>query len=184
MISPPRHQDTKGNREKMNRGKCQKGFTLIEILVVIVILTILAGIVVGAAKYAMTKAARSRAQAEIATMENALENYKSDNGVYPITAAGRPTTGNPLGYANSYVLYTALVGGPGQPKTYMTFKPNQIQAVSLTQTNILDPFGHLYSYYCTQPLQNDQVNTTSFDLWSYGPSGTNGDPSMITNWKQ
>ena len=119
-------------------------------------------------------------------METALESYKNDNGAYPITPPGRPTDGYPPKYANSYILYTALAGGPGNPKTYFTFKPSQIQPVTsdITKTNIVDPFGHLYSYYCTQPLQNDQTNTATFDLWSYGPSGTNNDPNMITNWKQ
>jgi prepilin-type N-terminal cleavage/methylation domain-containing protein len=172
----------------MKRGKSKSGFTLIEIMVVIVILTILAGIVVGAAKYAHVKAATSRAQAEIAAMETALESYKNDNGIYPITPPPyiRPVNTLAPVYANSPTLYTALAGGPGNPKTYFTFKANQIQPVlsDLTKTNIVDPFGHLYNYYCTRPPQADQNNPTSFDLWSYGPAGVNGDPNMITNWKQ
>jgi general secretion pathway protein G len=167
----------------MKKQHSSVGFTLIEIMVVIVIITILVGIVIGAAKYAMIKAATSRAQAEVASMETALESYKSDNGIYPITPLGRPVNDFPLGYANSYILYTALAGGPGNPKTYMTFKPNQIQRISATQTNIVDPFGHLYNYYC-RPGDAAQQNPTSFDLWSYGPRGVNGDPNMITNWKQ
>jgi type II secretory pathway pseudopilin PulG len=161
-------------------------FTLIEIMVVIVIIMILVGIVIHGAKYAQIKTATSRAQSELALMETALEHYKNDNGVYPTTPPGRPVNGNGPNYANSYRLYTALAGGPGNLKTYFTFKANQIQPVNgdITKTNIVDPFGHLYSYYYTQPLQNDQLNSATFDLWSYGPSGTNGDANMITNWKQ
>ncbi len=68
------------------------GFTLIEMLVVLVIIMVLAGIIVGAAKYARTKAARSRAQAEIAAIETALESYKSDYGAYPILRTERLIT--------------------------------------------------------------------------------------------
>lgn len=159
------------------------GFTLIEIMVVIVIIMILAGIVVAAAKYVQTRAARSRAEAEIAMMETALENYKNDNGVYPPTLAGRPANASTLPYGNSPVLYTALAGGPGNPKTYFTFKRNQIHAVSATQTNIVDPFGTPYSYYCN-PGAADQKNGVTFDLWSYGPDSQDNTADDIVNWRQ
>src|ERR1035437_9337416 len=84
-------------------------FTLIEIMVVLVIIMILVGIVVGAAKYAQTKAARSRAESEIAMMETALESYKSDNGTYPPSTAVRDSgSGNAPGQIainNSLLLY-------------------------------------------------------------------------------
>src|SRR5881396_186273 len=70
----------------LNSVRSPRAFTLIELLVVIAIIGILAGLILAAAKYAQTKAARSRAETEIATMETALEHYKNDNGIYPITA--------------------------------------------------------------------------------------------------
>jgi general secretion pathway protein G len=163
-------------------NSCRSAFTLIEILVVIVIITILAGLVVGAAKYAQTKQARSRAQAEIATMEMALERYKNDNGAYPLTPAGRPTTTtakvSPYGYSGR--LYAALTNGAGK---YMTFKPNQIAADAGT-TYIVDPFGTPYNYYCTSPVQQNQTNSATFDLWSYGPDNKNDTADDIVNWRQ
>lgn len=163
----------------------KRGFTLIEILVVIVILAVLAGIVVGAAKYAQTKAARSRAQAEIATMESALEHYKNDNGIYP-PSTGNRSSPSPPGYpgvieiSNSGSLYAALT----TPKVYMTFKPNQI-ALNGVITYVVDPFGHPYNYYCI-PGALDMSNAVTFDLWSYGPNGINdeGTNDDISNWKQ
>jgi general secretion pathway protein G len=167
-------------REKAEgrRQKAKSGFTLIEILVVLVIIMILAGIIVGAAKYAQVRAARSRTQAEIATMETALESYKSDNGVYP-----RSTTTRSDAVNNGIDLYAALVAGPNNPKTYFTFKPNQIRFISVTQTNIIDPFGSPYNYYCN-PGAVDQKNGATFDLWSYGPDGQNGTSDDIMNWGQ
>lgn len=160
-------------------------FTLIEILTVIVIIMILAGLVVGAAKYAQTKAARSRAQAEIATMETALESYKNDNGAYPLSTTTRATLSGPAGSTevnNSGSLYTALAGTLSGSKVYMTFKPNQT-ATKGGITYIADPFGSPYNYYCILGAV-DQMNSVTFDLWSYGPIGTNGAVDMITNWKQ
>jgi general secretion pathway protein G len=168
-----------GRQKSEARRRKAVGFTLIELMVVISVILVLAGIIVGGAKYAQTKAARSRAQAEIATMETALEHYKSDNGVYPLSTAMRLNA-----QANSGSLYAALAGGPGNPKTYFTFKADQIRAISATETNIIDPFGSAYNYYCTQPVNADQTNNTSFDLWSYGPDGQNDTADDIVNWRQ
>lgn len=166
----------------MKKLSRRDGFTLIELLVVIVIIMILVGVIIGAAKYGLTKAARSRAQGEIATMETALESYKTDNGIYPVTPPGRPIT-LPVApnYANSAILYTALTS----PKAYMTFKPNQI-VVKGTVTYLVDPFGSPYRYYCPRPAQPDLTNSASFDLWSFGPDGKNdeGTNDDISNWKQ
>jgi|ERR1017187_948609 general secretion pathway protein G len=163
----------------MNRGKGRRGFTLIEILVVIVILTILVGIVVGAAKYAITKGQTSRAQAEIATMEDALERYKSDNGAYPSSDIGSTTRALAVNNAvnDSISLYVALT----TPKSYMTFKPNQLKTVGGV-TYIVDPFGLPYNYYC-HPSAGDQKNPVTFDLWSYGPDNTSDTGDDLTNWK-
>ena len=58
-------------------------FTIIELLVVISIIIILAGLILSTVGYVQKKGARSRAEAEIAAMSAALESYKADNGVYP-----------------------------------------------------------------------------------------------------
>jgi general secretion pathway protein G len=160
------------------------GFTLIEMMVVIAIILVLAGIIVGAAKYAQTKAARSRAQGEIAAMEMALEHYKSDNGVYPRStptrSSGLGQVAGPTEISNSGSLYAALTA----PKAYMTFKANQI-AMKGVITYVIDPFGSPYNYYCNPGAAN-QTNTASFDLWSYGANGINeeGTNDDIVNWKQ
>src|SRR6478672_13808685 len=58
-------------------------FTLIELIVVIGIIIVLAGLVLSTAGYARKKGARARAETEIAAISAACENYKADNGVYP-----------------------------------------------------------------------------------------------------
>lgn len=76
-------------------------FTLVELLTVIAIIAILAGLLLAAGSGIMKKAARSRASAEIQAMSTALEAYKTDNGIYPVgnttASSGSSLTGPPTG---------------------------------------------------------------------------------------
>ncbi len=56
---------------------------MVELLVVIAIILVLAGLVLATSGYVQNKGRRARAEAEIAAMSAALENYKADNGIYP-----------------------------------------------------------------------------------------------------
>lgn len=177
----------------MKKPQSKAGFTLIEIMVVIVIITILVGIVIGASKYSQTKACTSRAKAEIAAMETALESFKSDNGYYPVS------TDNPANNTlNSILLYNSLAAGP---KVYFSFKANQLRnfggvatvstfcPTGTTVTNvpnvaIIDPFGVPYDYFQNPCGSGGLNNSATFDLWSYGPDNANNTADDITNWKQ
>ena len=70
----------------------ERGFTLIEILIVIVILGILAGIVVFAVQDLGTSAAQTGCRADFKIVETAAEVYKSEEKVYPPTIAALATT--------------------------------------------------------------------------------------------
>ncbi|PLX85321.1 MAG: type II secretion system protein GspG [Desulfuromonas sp.] len=76
-----------------------RGFTLIEIMVVVVILGILAGIVVPRLLDRPEEARRTKAAVQIKSLEEALGLYKLDNGSYPSTEQGlqalasKPTVG-------------------------------------------------------------------------------------------
>lgn len=63
-----------------------KAFTLIELLTVIVVILILAGLILAVAGYVQGNAARSRATSEISALSAACESYKADNGVYPMAS--------------------------------------------------------------------------------------------------
>ncbi len=69
----------------VRRRKLEEGFTLIEIMVVILILGLLATIVVQSLRGATDKAKRTKAQADIAELKTALDRYYLDNGYYPTT---------------------------------------------------------------------------------------------------
>jgi type II secretory pathway pseudopilin PulG len=131
-------------------------FTVIELIVVVTIIFILAGLVLGTVGYARKKGARARAETEIAAMSAACESYKADNGVYPrddttnqyTDKLNARTQGDPGGtpcpspcpdpaapttYSQtSLFLYTQLSGmnPDGTPiagaRSYFSFKPNML----------------------------------------------------------
>ena len=59
------------------------GFTLIEMLMVMLIIAIIASLIVSVASLANKKGTASKAQAEIIALDSACESYKVDNGAYP-----------------------------------------------------------------------------------------------------
>jgi general secretion pathway protein G len=141
---------------KTERPK-SNGFTLIELMVVIVIIGILTTVVVINVLPNVDKAAITRARADIAALETALTSYKSDTMVFPSSSQGlaalkaAPTDlGNPDRY---------------RPGGYLTRLPD-------------DPWGHPYQY--ASPGRNG-----AFDVWSMGPdgnSGPGGEADDIGNW--
>jgi len=147
----------------------RSGFTLVELLAVMAVIILLAGLVMGLANLAKRTMAVSQTKAEIARMCLALEAYKADFGYYPILninsvhyppSAQNATTNQPACIvSNNFYLLRALVS---QGKTYLTFKPRQLSTnwanawspgpwtnsfgVSILVTNIMDPFGTPYNY--------------------------------------
>ena len=71
----------------------QRGFTLIEVMVVVVILGILAGIVVPKLLDRPEEARRTKAELQIKGIEDALALYKLDNGLFPSTEQGFASPG-------------------------------------------------------------------------------------------
>ncbi len=179
----------------------QAAFTIIELLVVIALIIILAGLVLSTVGYVQKKGARSRAEAEIAAIAAALENYKADNGSYP-TDSTKTEMLDPAANINltnytaaSLYLYEQLSGdlnGNRRPvataKTYFTFKSNQLSPSdqTLNVTAIRDPFGNSYGYStakAAKPTGTVGYNPT-FDLWSTAgaTSGTPNQAQWIKNW--
>jgi len=133
------------------------GFTLIEVMVVVVILGILAAIVVPKIVSRPEQAKVVKVQQDILAIESALELYKLDNGVYPTTDQGLDS------------LITAPTISPA-PKNWK--EGGYLKR--LTQ----DPWGHPYQYL--HPGYHGV-----FDLFSLGadnqPGGVETDAD-IGNW--
>ena len=159
-------------------------FTLIELILVLGIITVLTGLVLSTVGYARKKAALARAETEIAAMVAALENYRSDNAVYPPNAA--PTGAHALyqaitGDGNDAIGGTiASTGIPGSSgKAYMTLKPNMLTPNPPdATTRVIDPFGNDYNFIA--PGTN---NPATFDLWSTANANPPTDQNQwIKNW--
>src|SRR5204863_7146121 len=113
------HQVLPRSCRSVRRGECltncacvwraqprYKAFTLIELVLVVGIIIVLAGLVLSTVGYARKKGARARAETEIAALSAACENYKADNGVYPRQTSSTDMldarlSGNPSTYQTS-----------------------------------------------------------------------------------
>ena len=73
---------------KKYRQNKQAGFTLIELMVVIIILGVLAGLIIPRVMGRPDEARQAKAKIQMESMESALKLYKLDNGNYPTTEQG------------------------------------------------------------------------------------------------
>ena len=127
----------------MNRPN--KGFTLLEMLVVILIITMLAALVTPKIYKSFAKAKKGIARSQMAVIEDALGRFYLDCGRLPSQAEG-------LG-----VLITNQGNIPKWDGPYL--KPKEI----------IDPWQHPFEYRA-----QGTINEGSFDLISYGQDGTAG----------
>lgn len=132
----------------------QRGFTLLEIMVVIVILGILASLVVPSLMGNKEKADKQKATSDIVALENALDMYKLDNHRYPTTDQG----------------LNALIEAPTQPPLAKNY--NQEGYIKRLPT---DPWGN--DYVLVSPGEHGAI-----DLISAGPDNEAGTDDDITNW--
>ena len=146
-----------GNR--IRRGS--RGFTLIELMVVIVILGILAGLIIPRIMGRPDEARQAKARIMIEGIETALKLYRLDNGFYPTTEQG----------------LRALV----EASTIQPVPRNWREGGYLEKGKVpKDPWGNDFAYLC--PGSHGE-----FDLLSYGADGQPGGDGKnkdITNWAQ
>jgi len=142
-------------RTQAARRRGQRGFTLIEILVVVVILGILAAFIVPNIMGRPEEARIAKARNDIRALETALELYKLDNFHYPSTDQGlEALTSRPSGLPDA---------------------PNWREG-GYVKTLQQDPWKHPYQYL--SPGARGEI-----DIYSLGPDGVASDDD-IGNWQQ
>lgn len=133
--------------------KNQNGFTLIEVLLVVIILGLLASMVlprlVGRAEEARVEIARTDIESGLSEV---LDLYELDNGKYPLSLQD---------------LITKPTGADNWKGPYL--KKKQLPK---------DPWGRDYLY-----RHPGVQNADSYDLFSAGNDGAEGSEDDITNWK-
>ena len=154
----------------------QSAFTLIELLAVITIIGILAGLTLGAAGAVRRHGATSTAKAEVAALQAACDRYYADNNAYPIGTASPTTVTAPAG---ATALFTNLVGSATltvAPTSKRYFEPKPAMVYTNGSPNyFIDPWGYAYGY--------NSDGTSAPLIWSTaGQTNSAGTNKWITSW--
>ena len=129
------------------RKNARGGFTLIEVLLVVVIIGLLAAIVAPRLVGRSQEARITAAQADLSVIAGALTQFELDNGYFPTTDEG----------------LLALIEEPtGRELTKWRRYLDR-------NTLPVDPWGNEYVYLCPGSMEDE-----SFDLYSTGPDGKDG----------
>jgi general secretion pathway protein G len=132
----------------VTRALFRAGFTLIELIVVIVVLGLLAGLVAPQIFGRVSEAKTVSARTQLQLLSAALDGYRLDNGSYPTTVQGLP----------------ALTARPATEPA-----PTNWRGPYLRKEIPLDPWGRAYLYAAPGTR-----NPTGFDISTLGRDGKPG----------
>ena len=156
-------------------------FTLIELLAVITIIGILAGLTLGAAGAVRRHGATSTAKAEVVALQAACDRFYADNNTYPVNTNVSPSSSfTPVGYtAAGQVLFTNLLGSAtltAAPTSKRYFEPKPAMVNTTGNNYFIDPWGYAYGY------NSDGTNAPL--IWSTAGQTTGGAKTnkWITSW--
>ncbi|NQY34722.1 MAG: type II secretion system major pseudopilin GspG [Alteromonadaceae bacterium] len=139
---------------KIRNAKKMSGFSLMELMVVIVILGVLASMIVPNLMGGKDKADMQKAVSDVTALQTTLRMYKLDNYNYPTTEQG----------------LEALV-----TETDIEPLPRRFQEDGYVERLPKDPWGN--EYQLLNPGENSKI-----DVFSMGPDGEPGTEDDIGNW--
>ena len=142
-------------KRNFSRRARSRGFTLLEMMIVLTIIGLLLGMVIMNLLPAEGVAQRQKARADILGFKEALAGYQLDNGTLPTTEQG----------------LSALWAKPTAEPI-----PARWHAV-MEQGCALDPWGRPYQY-----LNPGKHNPDKYDVFSLGPDGSGDSANVIGNW--
>ena len=136
------------------------GFTLIEMLVVIIVIGLLAGLVGPRILGRVSEARTATAHTQIELFGLALDNYRLDNGGYPTTEQG----------------LAALQEKPARDSVALNWRGPYLKKAIPS-----DPWGRPYNY-----ASPGEHSPTTYDLWTFGRDGQEGgegDDADVVSWR-
>ena len=152
--------------------RSRAAFTLIELLAVITIIGILAGLTLGAAGAVRRHGATSTAKAEVAALQAACDRYFADNSAYPIGTAS-PT--NVTAPAGATALFTNLLGSATLTAALTSKRYFEPKPAMVSGNYFIDPWGYAYGY--------NSDGTYAPLIWSTaGQTTASGTNKWITSW--
>ncbi len=182
----------------------RSGFTLIELMMVVAIVAVLAGIMIAVISGTRHTANRKRAAVEIGAIALALDRYKVEFGEYPAVSGGstnpetmakclyQAVSGDGSDMIDGVTDGASSTGEAGSATDGLVFLDTAIYDRDKVRRNnrgfvhadyyLQDPWGRPYRYQ----KAGDGVETQNptYDLWSWGNDETGQKPeSWITNWQ-
>jgi prepilin-type N-terminal cleavage/methylation domain-containing protein len=164
----------------------RKGFTLIELMVVIAIIIILAAIAIPNYLNMTERAKKSRISSDMATLATGLESFKTDWGMYPATTGWEAVDGT----GTNKVFFSELSGSGTGATINVTGATNAmgeqgpiVYLKAGTLTSIVDPFTNTGNGATNDPKSDGHIyyegNANQWVLACYAPTtGTNGGKYM------
>lgn len=186
-------------------SKRQQGFTLIELLMVITVILILAGITFGISRGVQNAQARTKAKAELATISQAIEQFKSRYGDYPWHDSDESNYPDSSGEITNEMLLYALTGRLVMERNSTTGKlavnhvADDLDNVEVKKNPkfldhtkfstllksdepiaLLDPWGNPYVYWYKWERTPEDWDVFGFHLYSTGPKGSSANRAIKT----
>lgn len=194
---------------KIKANSLFRGFSMIELLVVLGVIVLLAGMLIAALPGIQTKMNRNRVTGLIAELESGLSRYQLDHGIYPLNEPSGDRDAD--GVKGAAVLYKHLSGDYNTDgKAEVTVDQDSAEKIYVERLDyesnknarearsrivggeymVLDTYGDPIRYLAQAPNLKDpkdrKTRNPTYDLWSIAgqnPKDPDAEAAYISNWQ-